>query len=833
MATQDYWVFLLQHEGDRRWVPLDVSGMEVLEGRYRLIARSRCLNTDVEIRIVHTSHPRHPGESSHCRHQKRLAKTNEQGFLLVLPFTTLQPGTWEVFCIGRARDDTIGESWRHALQLQVHPLTLDAMPVSVETAGSAPDVSERTYDEVDTLLLDWVAPTVPADAIDEVEARHDALRDRAIASDIDHAFVDDEFVDDDFSVFEALFSATDDLLSVEALDDLSQLDAFLNSDMTATPDAVSQDDVDTLIDVDALTDVDTLIDVDALADVDTLSLAAEAVHPSERSQALELEATPALSLWGIGARTGATAAMTDLPLTEPVSPTLSDHTASITTAKITASPADVSALIDASDVLPVKAIDDRLALSITLEPSFYEFRRGEVLMVYGQAVSVTLPAVISQGELVVKLVNPQTAIQIAEYRQTLVQQAVPLPIAAPLGVQDTVDAQLLLGEVAILDAAGQILAQQSFTATAAVDELFAAIELVKTLPQVEQKTELPLPPVDFGFFNFIGHAPADAPALAPRKKRESMQEVELPNAAPAVTEVSPPGSVESSLEVADTEEHADTAPVVAAAPTEISTEISEADDRSIAPTIDRNLDADVAITTTLPTPALEAEITSTSGQPLPEDWFDLPMETAETTATEVAVAEAAVTAVAQAGIMHDRVTIDAAADTADLEAEPVPLINPDPAASEVVVDDLLEVIPTLRPNVPSNNPLLLPQEQPIPQPTIEILAGDELVSGQAVRVRVKLPNILTKLYVKLWINDCQTRTLLDGPHWLIDFMPNGRDELEAIMRLTLPFGSLKIQIAAIAVEAATKRESYRVLIEREVVPPNLNADTDELSFDEF
>jgi hypothetical protein len=102
-----------------------------------------------------------------------------------------------------------------------------------------------------------------------------------------------------------------------------------------------------------------------------------------------------------------------------------------------------------------------------------------------------------------------------------------------------------------------------------------------------------------------------------------------------------------------------------------------------------------------------------------------------------------------------------------------------------------------------------------------------------VRVRVKLPNILPKLYVKLWINDRQSRTLMDGPRWMVDFAPNGRDELETMTQLTVPFGSLEIQIAAIAVEAATKRESYRTVIDREVIPPNLDEDLEALSFDQF
>jgi hypothetical protein len=52
-------------------------------------------------------------------------------------------------------------------------------------------------------------------------------------------------------------------------------------------------------------------------------------------------------------------------------------------------------------------------------------------------------------------------------------------------------------------------------------------------------------------------------------------------------------------------------------------------------------------------------------------------------------------------------------------------------------------------------------------------------------------------------------------------------------QLTVPFGSLEIQIAAITVEASTKRESYRTSIDRTVIPPNLEDELPELDFDNF
>jgi hypothetical protein len=144
-------------------------------------------------------------------------------------------------------------------------------------------------------------------------------------------------------------------------------------------------------------------------------------------------------------------------------------------------------------------------------------------------------------------------------------------------------------------------------------------------------------------------------------------------------------------------------------------------------------------------------------------------------------------------------------------------------AQEVVIDDLPEQLPTPKPVGGAANPLLIADSEAIPVPTIEVTAG-ELLTGQAIQVKVILPNILAKLYVKLWIHDRQSRTMLDGPRWLVDFVPNGKEALEAVTQLTVPFGSVEIQIAAIAVEAATKRESYRATIDRTVGTPSLGGD---------
>ena len=115
----------------------------------------------------------------------------------------------------------------------------------------------------------------------------------------------------------------------------------------------------------------------------------------------------------------------------------------------------------------------------------------------------------------------------------------------------------------------------------------------------------------------------------------------------------------------------------------------------------------------------------------------------------------------------------------------------------------------------------LPDHIDVPTPTIECV-DDELVAGESFRITVTLPNLGPRIFVKLWIQDRQTRTLLDGPRWLADFITMDDDNtLEARTQLTIPLGAVDVRLEAIAMEMMTQRESRKVSLDRAVVPPDL------------
>ncbi|MGF1937750.1 MAG: hypothetical protein RM347_025730 [Nostoc sp. ChiQUE02] len=125
-------------------------------------------------------------------------------------------------------------------------------------------------------------------------------------------------------------------------------------------------------------------------------------------------------------------------------------------------------------------------------------------------------------------------------------------------------------------------------------------------------------------------------------------------------------------------------------------------------------------------------------------------------------------------------------------------------------------------------PIIAAATEPLPVPYLYVPEG-ELIAGKSVIVRVVLPEVPPQVVVKLWLEDYQTRWLLDGPHLLANLLPNASGALEVMTQLNIPFGCLEIRLEAIALDLTTQQESHKVTIVRTVIPPDLpNLQLDEL-----
>ncbi|WP_017297700.1 hypothetical protein [Nodosilinea nodulosa] len=124
----EYWEFLLQKEGDQSWLPLDASQVEILEGRYRVMAHTSQTNTPVRIQISQVLlNEQRDGQrvGPKRRTLRRRGQTNNNGLMVVMPFTRLREGTWDIQCASDGNTDraSVPEStpqpWGYAVQLRV------------------------------------------------------------------------------------------------------------------------------------------------------------------------------------------------------------------------------------------------------------------------------------------------------------------------------------------------------------------------------------------------------------------------------------------------------------------------------------------------------------------------------------------------------------------------------------------------------------------------------------------------------------------------------------------------------------------------------------------
>jgi len=176
---------------------------------------------------------------------------------------------------------------------------------------------------------------------------------------------------------------------------------------------------------------------------------------------------------------------------------------------------------------------------------------------------------------------------------------------------------------------------------------------------------------------------------------------------------------------------------------------------------------------------------------------------------------------------------------------PPPPINGNTASvwlsEEIVVDDTYSDLETdttksyaleeeeqASPDLSSLLAINIEALEPLPIPQLYVPEG-ELIAGKSVIIRVVMPEVSRPVAIKLWLEDCQTRWLLDGPHLLTNLLPNTLGGLEVMTQLNIPFGCLEIRLEAIALDPATQQESHKVTIVRTVIPPDLpNLELDEL-----
>lgn len=474
------------------------------------------------------------------------------------------------------------------------------------------------------------------------------------------------------------------------------------------------------------------------------------------------------------------------------------------------------------------------APTLTLEESTITWDRGKNIAVSGQ---INAPQANSTYFLVYQLRNPQTWAIVFSTQQQLSTPSLPMNFRHTLAIPEEHYQPLLLGEILLFEGlpeeqnqqAAHALVSQSFSIMASVGQLWQSASTPEeniVIPEVEK------PPVklNFDLLNLTNQPKADAPQFEPLDS----------DAIPPLIRNNPPAQTPLSVNlpaVSDSQQQSspDAQPIPVDGELLLTQASLAQDEFALASSQDtpykvnkpEAIEALVVLEDESQAPGREIqdEITQ-SFQALRLNKRFLSMLT--TLAQDSQLKQL---------LNHTQEPAASYVSTATLDPVHNILTYADHREQEIVVEDGLREnisapltglntsgLPYPKELLPSSTqpPSLSPEQlaRVIPVPTLTVTKG-ELTAGKNVFVRVKLPSGLDDVYVKLWVLDCQTRHLLDGPRNLVDFTPNRYGERETITQVNVPLGSLEIRFEAIAVDRETQQESYKATVNRAVIPPDL------------
>ncbi|HEY9816194.1 MAG TPA: hypothetical protein V6D20_10415 [Candidatus Obscuribacterales bacterium] len=888
-----HWEFLIQQEGDRSWLPLDTPDVEILEGRYRVVARSTYANRSVEVRITHDAVYEEPPKR---RTQARSAQTNRDGLMMVIPFTRLQPGTWEIRCISDVMADLMGEGWQQRVLLHV-------LPHEAQVGD------------------DWGTDWSPAVDEDDTSVQADTQTMQTPG-------------DDD------TWTQTDEPLAVDpAPDTLVQTETSVQPELEPTssqvePELLTTDEADDEAEPDAAAPFDDGSSAAALSpDIDSDPAAEPSPDTSEFGQYVQavddvIDAVFQQFQTSLDPHDAKPAAA---PRAEAIAPPNLDppDANNPPTPTPEAVPLNSSAE-DPGEAAPSPSAPP-LPLTLRLTEEVYLLSKEGRLTLGGElGLQSDAPAVVESDrpdsglattsyQLRLRLTDPQSGRSLPEQlyslAQPLTRDHLPLAFRCNFQVDPESLSYLLLGELDVVaaDMPTQAIATQAFTVTVDLDNLLNAIanetpdsELFQ--PPLDLQGQQVIAP-DLTFLNFLSSPPQSTgltfqssglPSIAPPLRSQRSPDtdedeprpakpIDLPSFKPLLADESPDHG-EAETELLEDNLENDLEDQGLAEGDRLSEHQPSNDrppDETALPTPDLGDDEqleDDASSEDIPDPAAETpgiDADSTPPDLEPEPLVDearhpeldrpqepnlsvslpimpLPAPTPEPEPEPMVVDLSPEDSAFQSLNLSDRFQSRLLSLAQDAElAEWLGAVSPprrtpvDPEAEpkddlednfysvtsewqaapnswdhgladeEIVMDDSSDdPAPPTSPALTPPPELCLPEDQVIPTPVLEI-PGDDLTAGTPTRLRLSLPNLPSKIYVKVWLHDCQQRVLVDGPHWVSNFLPNSQGQLEGSLAIAVPLGCMEVRFEAIAVEMLTQRESRKVSVTRWVMPPNL------------
>ncbi|NEN88600.1 MAG: hypothetical protein F6K48_06580 [Okeania sp. SIO3H1] len=809
------WEFLLQKEGDRTWLPLESADVEILEGRYRIVAHTHIANTEVQIQIIHNSIEEVPPLR---RVQKRSSHTHSQGLISIIPFTRLKPGKWEFRCQSKPTTSSV-KAKQHIVHLEVLPTDYDdsdfSQTLDVQSQEIYPLKDSETQQNELIINENISVFSSQINSIDNPE-QNTEKKDFELTSKLDEV---------------ELLSGREEKNPTNLLDDEEDDSSILVQNQFEAQSHIS-DIKETEKKLQELTE--------------TLRHNSSILGQFEQEQAIELEANQEKD-------TNATN-QTNSIINYPLQLTLDQ-------ASYTAQPGE--ALIISGQI-----VLDNQPQNIQSTEGFNHLISQHTLTKNDSSIPENNTPIVD-GSLKICLRNPQTSEILIDLEQALPEQAPPIIFACTINVPENIKTNLILGQI-ILTNNTVTLANTSFTITAPLQNWLAAIdnnfseddyqeippkitqaarkpeqkspsfqELVEKInqvkPQKESDIEQPLPPQIYQPVEGEGDSGTlKLPTFGNPPPEEMAQDKTLINELLAKS-----NSPQDSDELDDVWGGSDKLPEKTSLQGE---KIKDSESESESNIEEEEVPINQQNLVPFPTkfaPRKEAfkalnledrlfdRLNSLANDSELSQW----MKASSLSPTEELENTSESKNKDGTDDLQGSDSINRMVDDEELASENSDEINWE--AQEFVVedehneqldrqekqwnDDLANISQSEDESI-SRQPYILPDDQPVPVPHLEVLAK-EVVAGKDVKVRVQLPEGLPRIYVKIWVYDRQAQTIVAGPHWLTDFIPNGMGQVEVITDLYIAYGCLEIKIEAIAAEVQTNRESHRAVIEHLVVPP--------------
>lgn len=878
------WQFLIQKQGDRSWHALESPNTEIMEGRYRVLALSQLPNTDIEVRVTHFSPQEVPPKR---RIQKRVRRTNSEGLMAVIPFTYLKPGVWELRCAGDLMSDMLGQSWQYGVYLQVlsqencEPI-VEPEPVTPIYTPSRSDssmgngVQELAVASQNPLLATgfdqealidepmspvWVkgesAEQILQNLIDLALPTTDPLAEEVTVKPVlppqppcplvltldqetyitrwGHVLTIHGRVDlkadsqtevlnpEQFSHWELRI----ELRSPESLAVLTQIRQSLGQQslpftVRSTIDIPAECESQLILaDIGVYGSVTSAGEVRLLAsqsftitaDVTQL-LAVTTTPPSHETSTPAAESTPEPSV-------SLDLELFNLVKTPPVLPNQPTPAPNIPI------PESLSSTVIKKPVdsrgLQLPKLPENQTEAIADPESVVVSPLDSLISEDDSSTAALMPAPINLDQLVIK--NRRSRILSSSFPYLKRRETVDPDMAtvSDLSISSEITDAL---DIAISNDITELSAPVISSENTAVSEDTAATEI----PISEDLPESDLPILEIT----DEETPSTDEILESPTALASTEIVTL-------TESEPEQPQEDSTFGDDAVRTVPNMPISHSSP--LIRKWMQSQGYSLP-----------EILAPLPQPDVSEQPIPESRSPEPDDIEPqilvepLPVPTVD---EQLATEEISVDVVPEMTEMEMTEAV-AIQEQEELEPEPElvdlptvtelpPVVETAPPLSwldqEIVVDDIVstEDVKPVAAGEQRATPSLsiftsLSEEliEPLPIPQLHVPEG-ELIAGNSVRVRVELPKVAPQVVVKLWVEDCQTRWLLDGPHLLTELLPNSSGSLEVMIPLNIPFGCLEIRIEAIALNRATQQESHKATVFRTVIPPDLpNLALDEL-----